>query len=745
MTATIAPLAEVVMNLRGFVRCLRLLHGDHRCKPIRLSAHREFCARGSRLYCEALETRTSPAVAPFLDFPVEGYNAWNAVINSVYDHHLFGGVVEEVLSQNAYDTDGAVTAYTGETGDQPDNGGGLACFRQQNGMTFRLQGNQNPWSATSLCYDGHPAYDFGYRTQTLPNILASAVGTVTEAGWNDPNDHSYGCGQYVKLDHANGYFTLYCHMEEGSIAVTVNQVVASGDLLGKMGSTGNSTGPHLHFEVRRGNLANTRVSVDPYGWEGNNVLWNLAAPVGVDGTEPNGGFAGAFGPLNPQTNYSGAISSPSDMDYFRISLSAAGKITLNLDVPTNADYNFELFDANSMKIAESIKGTGVDESLSFDASAAGEYTVRVWGNQGSFSATSYTLSGNWPAPIVPMLTIGDVNLTEGNSGVTTFNFVATLSTPTDTDVTVDFATTDISAVSPTDYQLAAGILTIPAGQTSGMISVSVNGDVDPEGDELFQVILSNLSGAILGDVSAQARIFDDDGVSGPVVTDVNAVIPLKTITALQLVFDKDLDSLSASTLANYNLFAAGKDKRLGTADDAALPLVSAIYDSGTDSVTLTLLKALKQGQFVRIIAHDTITDTAGNALDGEFTGEFPSGDGVNGGDFITAQGFGSKFKYTDRNGDAVALALKGGGRMQLLLTAEGEGDTLHLSNILPGVTVLTGSVKLGKLAPPADGVTTIQHLTGSAGVINLLPVQFQIIYPPSSLEGDFVILSAKGT
>src|SRR5690606_11476883 len=77
-------------------------------------------------------------------------------------------------------------------------------------------------------------------------ILAADAGTVTVAGWPD----NYGYGNRVMIDHGNGMVTLYAHMSR--IRVVVGQTVNRGDIIGDMGSTGRSTGTHLHFEVRQG-------------------------------------------------------------------------------------------------------------------------------------------------------------------------------------------------------------------------------------------------------------------------------------------------------------------------------------------------------------------------------------------------------------------------------------------------------------------------------------------------------------
>ncbi len=75
-----------------------------------------------------------------------------------------------------------------------------------------------------------------------PAVVASQGGSVTTAGWNRG-----GYGNYVIVDHGNGFRTLYAHLS--SISVSAGQRVGQGQQLGIMGSTGRSTGVHLHFEV----------------------------------------------------------------------------------------------------------------------------------------------------------------------------------------------------------------------------------------------------------------------------------------------------------------------------------------------------------------------------------------------------------------------------------------------------------------------------------------------------------------
>jgi murein DD-endopeptidase MepM/ murein hydrolase activator NlpD len=91
---------------------------------------------------------------------------------------------------------------------------------------------------------GRPAMHTGIDFRAASGSLArtTAGGTVISAGYNG------GYGNMVEVDHGNGISTRYGHLSR--IDVTVGQVVAKGAVLGETGSTGRSTGPHLHYEVR---------------------------------------------------------------------------------------------------------------------------------------------------------------------------------------------------------------------------------------------------------------------------------------------------------------------------------------------------------------------------------------------------------------------------------------------------------------------------------------------------------------
>jgi len=121
--------------------------------------------------------------------------------------------------------------------------------RQDDGTMIRFDG------ATGYAYDGHRGTDFAVPSNTP--VVAADDGTVIYSEWSD----SGGWG--VVIDHAYDR-TAYFHNNQ--LVVYPGQHVSRGQLIALSGSTGNSTGPHLHFEVR--DLLTPWHSIDPYGWTG---------------------------------------------------------------------------------------------------------------------------------------------------------------------------------------------------------------------------------------------------------------------------------------------------------------------------------------------------------------------------------------------------------------------------------------------------------------------------------------------
>jgi murein DD-endopeptidase MepM/ murein hydrolase activator NlpD len=132
-----------------------------------------------------------------------------------------------------------VTAYSGPIPDDATKGSGIFGWPTSGTIT------QGYWG-------GHPGLDIA-GWLGAPIAVADS-GHVVAAGWDDT-----GYGYTVVVDHGNGFQTVYAHLQ--AYYVEPGDDVAKGQTIAEMGSTGNSTGPHLHFELRQGT-----VQRNPYGF-----------------------------------------------------------------------------------------------------------------------------------------------------------------------------------------------------------------------------------------------------------------------------------------------------------------------------------------------------------------------------------------------------------------------------------------------------------------------------------------------
>lgn len=132
-------------------------------------------------------------------------------------------------------------------GAKPPSGGSVRTAAASRSVSGRDSGNW-AWPARGPITSGfgtrwgrfHEGIDVGVGTGT--SVRASRSGRVTRAGWDG------GYGKVVMISHGGGLSTVYAHLSE--IDVSVGEQVDQGQVVGLSGNTGNSTGPHLHFEVR---------------------------------------------------------------------------------------------------------------------------------------------------------------------------------------------------------------------------------------------------------------------------------------------------------------------------------------------------------------------------------------------------------------------------------------------------------------------------------------------------------------
>lgn len=191
---------------------------------------------------------------------------------------------------------------------------------------------------------------------------------------------------------------------------------------------------------------------------------------------------------------------------------------------------------------------------------------------------------------LPVLSINDVALAEGNTGTRSFVFTVNLSAASNQVVTVHFATADGSALAGSDYVSASGTVTFAAGQTSRTISITVNGDTSVEPDETFTVTLSSATNATLGQATGTATILNDDANPILSISDARAVEGNSGMKGF--AFTVSLSSASTQTVT----------VQYATADGTAT--------AGSDYVSKTGTLTFTPGQTSQTVMIQVLGDTA---------------------------------------------------------------------------------------------------------------------------------------
>ena len=133
-----------------------------------------------------------------------------------------------------------------------------------------------PVKGISIIWHNGNDYGWGQGKQ----VYAAAAGRVIARRWSSStprNNRSGGYGNYIIIDHGNGYSTLYAHLPNSNPMVNIGQQVTAGERIGTMGNTGNASGDHLHFELR----LNGRIT-DPNPYFGSATAATNQTPVEED-------------------------------------------------------------------------------------------------------------------------------------------------------------------------------------------------------------------------------------------------------------------------------------------------------------------------------------------------------------------------------------------------------------------------------------------------------------------------------
>ncbi|HEY6169837.1 MAG TPA: Calx-beta domain-containing protein, partial [Verrucomicrobiae bacterium] len=292
---------------------------------------------------------------------------------------------------------------------------------------------------------------------------------------------------------------------QGTLATNGNEIVAT---FGSLGTGSNATLTVQIMSLATGVITNTTfvARAEPDGDLSNNSATNLTtvtAPAisitDVSVTEGNAGVTNAVFTVSLSSTSAASVS---------VSFAASnGTATAGADYAvTNGVLIFTPGQTNQT-IVVGVLGDLLDETnetLFVNLSAPTNATFAKAQGTG-------TITDDDPAP---SLSINNVSVTEGNVGATSAVFTVSLSAISGRTVTVQFATTNGSAVAPADYLSTNGLLMFAAGQTNRQIVVTVGGDIAIESNETFQVVLSSPTNATLAFAQGTNTIVNDDGLPG---------------------------------------------------------------------------------------------------------------------------------------------------------------------------------------------------------------------------------------
>jgi subtilisin-like proprotein convertase family protein len=276
--------------------------------------------------------------------------------------------------------------------------------------------------------------------------------------------------------------------------------------------------------------------------------------------------------------------------------------TLFLSKPTNKDISVNYSTIDGTAVAGTDYTGVTNGTVTIPAGQSGvTFTIPTLTNNANTNNTKFTVQISNPtngAAIArstgtglivdskgdqPSAFINDIVAQDATSGTASYSFTVSLSAPSVTNVSVDYTTVDGTAIAGTDYTKASGTLTIAKGQSSGTITVSVNGTAVVEPNKFFTLQLSNPIGVSLFNSTAVATILNDgDNIS---IGDSSALNPGGTNTASS-TFTVYLDRPNANTITvNY---ATADNTAIAGTDYTQIKTTTLTFNPGVTSQTFTV-------------------------------------------------------------------------------------------------------------------------------------------------------------
>jgi bacillolysin len=366
-------------------------------------------------------------------------NVWNDP--AAVDAHVYSGMVYDYFynkhGRNSFDGNGASIKATVHYGNKYNNAfwnGTQMVYGDGDGSTFiafsgalDVVAHEITHAVTERTADLVYSYQSGALNESWSDVFGNLIENKPDNNWlvgediytpGIPNDALRSMSNpsaYGDPEHMDDY--VYTSSDNGGVHTNsgipnkafYNFVTTPGvtrDNAGKVwyrALTQYMTSNSQFIDARN---ATIQAATDLFGAGSLEVtaVTNAWDSVGVGGSsapgdeyEPNDSQSTAYGPIASDTTYNGKISSPSDVDWFKFTTSSSGTISLTLtNLP--ADYDLYLYNSSGTQLARSWNGGTSSESISYNASSAGTFYVRVVGYNGAYNtSTAYALKAIYPA------------------------------------------------------------------------------------------------------------------------------------------------------------------------------------------------------------------------------------------------------------------------------------------------------------------------------------------------------------
>jgi murein DD-endopeptidase MepM/ murein hydrolase activator NlpD len=199
----------------------------------------------------------------------------SAYPNAYAKHEQLASTVVNSLTGGAARAAGDSTELQCVSGDQIAASGWTSPVNGEVGSGFRTASRPTHQGVDLMASRGLPIRAAAAGLVVKSRCQARLANGTDWGCWRDGSPSIRGCGWYVEVLHANGILTRYCHMVKQP-SVVVGQHVAPGQELGSVGTTGRSSGPHLHFEVHINSDPSSNGAVDPVSF-----MQRMGAPLGI--------------------------------------------------------------------------------------------------------------------------------------------------------------------------------------------------------------------------------------------------------------------------------------------------------------------------------------------------------------------------------------------------------------------------------------------------------------------------------